>query len=882
MDKKIELLPHNEVAYKKLIKSLETNQLVSINHATGTGKSFIILKYLYENKYKRILYLAPTYQIIDQLVGEHIKELDIKMDEFKVFDTLIYPNLLSKNIDSLKDKYDIIILDEYHRCGAKKWGKKVFELINKIKEENKEVKIIGTTATEIRYLDNNRNMNNILFDGVCASTITLADAILDGILPPPIYINYNFELLFELENLYKKIKRLVNYQENLDKYFTIYKEIRNEIETSLASIINYKKYLKENGKYLVFSRTKKQIKLDKEVISKMIGVRDEYVITSDNKPEKNNSILRSFREDKSLKNKVLYSIQILNEGVHVKDVDAIFMLRHTSSPIIYFQQLGRLLSYSRRNDKVVIFDLVNNIKNHEVIFNLYIEIVERAKKLLETDPKNKERYLRIIDTLKIVDPTTKIVEKIEKFKEMTSDDNLYLERLKTSVSILEHQEKYDYQLVIKAYVDIFKYQEYITLDLYDRIRVLDLDKPKIFSFSREYFNNYLAGYSNIKEKKSDNLNNLVNEILEFYDNNFHIPSIFSTDFEEKNLAKKLLLNFDSLNKSQKSKIKKYLDDDISSIEYVTYNKNYKEVDFKKLYEEIDFMLNENILISDNVLDLLSIDNSKESIEYLNKIVNSNASYYVINLFESDSRLDFIDEISESDNMSSELLYKNEFEIISKKVINEFKNVNQEEYLYNLTNEIILFIQDNKRLPLINSKIDYEKELFTKRIVLKPYLEKYGYESRIEEEYLKVQLNLKKIKKDQVYVKLIEFLNINNGELPSLKSQDEVERKLALLYQKYYDSFDLENILEIKGIQDASKSHYLIVLKNYIIFIKKYKRRPIWNSKNKYEVNLYNSFLRIEPYLEDTDKELIDNVLSRIDRYKETKNLYQEMLSKRGK
>ena len=46
--KKVELFEHNEIAYKKLIKSLENNKCTTINHATGTGKSFIMLKYLYE------------------------------------------------------------------------------------------------------------------------------------------------------------------------------------------------------------------------------------------------------------------------------------------------------------------------------------------------------------------------------------------------------------------------------------------------------------------------------------------------------------------------------------------------------------------------------------------------------------------------------------------------------------------------------------------------------------------------------------------------------------------------------------------------------------------------------------------------------------------
>ena len=114
---KIELLPHNEVGYNKLINKLKENDFVSINHATGTGKSFIILKYLYNNKEKKILFLSSNYPIIDQLVNEHMPELNIDKDSFSCLDTEIYSNLIRMDMKELADKYDIIVLDEYHRCG---------------------------------------------------------------------------------------------------------------------------------------------------------------------------------------------------------------------------------------------------------------------------------------------------------------------------------------------------------------------------------------------------------------------------------------------------------------------------------------------------------------------------------------------------------------------------------------------------------------------------------------------------------------------------------------------------------------------------------------------------------------------------------------------
>ena len=51
-----------------------------------------------------------------------------------------------------------------------------------------EVPILGLSATAIRYLDNQRNMADELFDGCVASEMTLGESIVRGILSPPKYV----------------------------------------------------------------------------------------------------------------------------------------------------------------------------------------------------------------------------------------------------------------------------------------------------------------------------------------------------------------------------------------------------------------------------------------------------------------------------------------------------------------------------------------------------------------------------------------------------------------------------------------------------------------------------------------------------------------------
>lgn len=71
---------------------------------------------------------------------------------------------------------------------------------------------------------------------------------------------------------------------------------------------------------------------------------------------------RDFKADKSEHLKLLFTIDMLSEGVHVEDVSGVILFCQTVSPIIYKQQIGRALSASKAKEPVI-FDVVNNIEN---------------------------------------------------------------------------------------------------------------------------------------------------------------------------------------------------------------------------------------------------------------------------------------------------------------------------------------------------------------------------------------------------------------------------------------------------------------------------------------------------------------------------------------
>lgn len=79
--------------------------------------------------------------------------------------------------------YKLIICDEMHHLGADNWGEVFRELAT-----HPEQKILGLTATPIRYLNDNRNMVTEFFDGNLVEGVQLSEAIRDGILPSFEYI----------------------------------------------------------------------------------------------------------------------------------------------------------------------------------------------------------------------------------------------------------------------------------------------------------------------------------------------------------------------------------------------------------------------------------------------------------------------------------------------------------------------------------------------------------------------------------------------------------------------------------------------------------------------------------------------------------------------
>ena len=63
----------------------------------------------------------------------------------------------------------------------------------------------------------------------------------------------------------------------------------------------------------------------------------------------------------------IFSVEILNEGVDIIEVNQVIMLRPTQSPIVFIQQLGRGLRKADGKEFVVILDFIDNYEKNFMI-----------------------------------------------------------------------------------------------------------------------------------------------------------------------------------------------------------------------------------------------------------------------------------------------------------------------------------------------------------------------------------------------------------------------------------------------------------------------------------------------------------------------------------
>lgn len=354
----LELFPHNQTAYDTAAAMLAKTGKAAVIHPTGTGKSFIGFQLAADHPQKNVCWLSPSDHIIRTQL-ENLRDAGAFTPENVQFCT--YAKLMFMTPSEIDDiRPDYIVLDEFHRCGAEVWGQGVQALLDRYPH----VPILGLSATNIRYLDNQRDMADELFNGNIASQMTLGEAIVRGILKPPVYVTSAYIYQNEFDRLKSRVNRAKSQavRDKADQYLDALRRALTQAE-GLDQIFD-RNMKDRTGKYIVFCSDREHMDELVEKVPAWFGKVDRaphiYKVYADDRGSE--QIFQDFREDSGGHLKLLFCIDMLNEGVHVDGVSGVILFRPTVSPIIYKQQIGRALSAKEQNTPII-FDIVNNFEN---------------------------------------------------------------------------------------------------------------------------------------------------------------------------------------------------------------------------------------------------------------------------------------------------------------------------------------------------------------------------------------------------------------------------------------------------------------------------------------------------------------------------------------
>lgn len=296
----LRLFEHNEKAYRAAVRMMEQYGKAAIVHPTGTGKSYIAFKLIEDNPEKVVIWLSPSEYIFKtQLESLKRNDPDFPLANVHFYTYAKLMCCTQAQLDEIAaQKPAYIIFDEFHRAGAECWGESTVALLKLCPD----AKFLRLTATNIRYLDNNRDMAEELFDSRVASNMTLGEAVVMGILPAPKYVT----------TVYQYQKALAKYQARVDNLRT----------PGIQDV---------NQKYL-------------DALRRALEQADGL-----------DKVFADFKTDTGDRLKLLFCIDMLNEGVHVEGISGVILFRPTISPIIYKQQIARLDSigmvWGNRNDR---------------------------------------------------------------------------------------------------------------------------------------------------------------------------------------------------------------------------------------------------------------------------------------------------------------------------------------------------------------------------------------------------------------------------------------------------------------------------------------------------------------------------------------------------
>lgn len=519
----VDLKSHNLETYSKIKKIFKINNRACCVQPTGSGKSYLALKLFEDNPSARKLVLEPQHYIREQLQAKIADD----MGEVQFITYSKLSKMSDEDIAALKP--DIIVLDEFHRAGAKEWGCNGVQRLLKFYPKSK---VLGLSATPIRHLDNGRNMAEELFEGAMANNMSLAEAIVQRILPLPRYICGLYCLDGEVESINKKIEQSYNSLEEKKTLLKQVREMKKQLDKSNGvSSILHKYILYPNGKYIVFCKDIKHLNQMKPMLEQWFaeaGFTDVRVYIVHSKNENKDIEFRKFKDDDGEGIRLCLVVSMLNEGVHVDGIDGVIMLRNTISAGLFFQQIGRAISCNSKGIPLIL-DLVANAQSITEC-NLKTDIEKEIQKEKERSQGLSGEGLEV-EKFFVMDEVLDVISAFKGIEErLVGSWDVYIKALK------QYKEREGDCLVPAKHVEVLE----------DGTRVSLGSWVNGVRRTKDGKCNYYV-LTDVKIEELDNLSFIwdvfkyrfeikVNRCIEFYHRKGKLPSEYSKNKEERELG----------------------------------------------------------------------------------------------------------------------------------------------------------------------------------------------------------------------------------------------------------------------------------------------------------------------------------------------------------
>lgn len=321
--------------------------------ATGIGKTYLAA--FDSAKYNRILFVAHREEIIKQAAQsfKNVRNSDDigffygnQKDTKNLFIFALVQSLgkeeYLKEEYFLKDYFDYIIVDEFHHAVSNNYKKIIDYFAPKF--------LLGLTATPER-LDSKDVF--ALCDYNMVYEVRLKEAINKGWLVP-----------FRYYGIYDET---VNY-EDIDYKNGKYNDKQLEEALMLNKrgklILNH--YLKYNSKRAMGFCTSRH---HAEYMAKIFNENNipSVAVYSGEKGEYSEERNMALSKLTSGELKVIFSVDMFNEGLDIPAIDMVMFLRPTQSSTIFLQQLGRGLRKSKDKTYLNVLDFIGNYKKANLV-----------------------------------------------------------------------------------------------------------------------------------------------------------------------------------------------------------------------------------------------------------------------------------------------------------------------------------------------------------------------------------------------------------------------------------------------------------------------------------------------------------------------------------